>query len=106
MAPTLAVPGLFFDDTTEVIKIVLPKVRQSLEEDKLYLLAQGTELKRFSFLPRNIAGETKGFPFQFLLALRVFFRKQIAQRIPFHFVCDIMDVEKPHRVALPFFSAL
>ena len=42
-----------FFDTPEVTKIVLPKVLQTLKEyAKLYLLAQGTEPKKF-FL-RNI----------------------------------------------------
>ena len=46
MAPTWAVPGLFFD-TPEVTKIVLLKVLQNSEDPKLCLLVQGTEPKRF-----------------------------------------------------------
>ena len=81
-----------FFDTTEVAKIVLPKVLQNF---KLYLLAQGTEPKRFSFFPRNIQyrarlkgppsifwslatqwmlENTKRSPFQFFSALRLFSR--------------------------------
>ena len=45
-------------------KIILPKVLQNLE---LYLLAQGTELKRFFLFPRNIQyrARLKSPPFKF-----------------------------------------
>ena len=43
--------SVFFFDTPEVTKIVLPTVLQNF---KLYLLAQGTESKGFPFYPRNI----------------------------------------------------
>ena len=65
----------------ELTKIVLPKVLQNSEDPKMYLLAQGTEPKRF---PKR------------------------DERVPFNFLefCNRMDVEKSQRSSLSVFSAL
>ena len=93
--------ALFLIDQT---KIVLSKVLQNF---KLYLLAQKTELKRFSFFPRNIQyrARLKGPPFTFFRHCATFFDKKFSKLSPSIFLefCDKMVVEKFQRVSLSVF---
>ena len=67
---------MFFFDTPEVTKIVLPKVLQNLKEGaKLHLLDQGTEPEKVFVFLRNIQyrARPKGPSFQFFGIVQLFF---------------------------------
>ena len=54
----MALRQCFFFDTPEMTKIVIPKIIQNF---KLYLLAQGTEPKRFFFFLRETYNTGRDF---------------------------------------------
>ena len=101
--------SVFFFDTPEVTKIVLPKVLQKFKKTP-NCTCWPKELSQKGF-PRNIQYQTrpKG-PFSFFGIVRLFSDKKFfPQRVPlqlFRKFCDRMDVEKSQRVPLSIFLAL
>ena len=96
---------MFFYDTTEVTKIVLPKVLQNLI---LFLLAQGTEPKSF-FLFYHVTHNTGRDRLKGLSVFShcaTFFLEKNSPKAPFIFLqfSDRMDVEKSKRVPFQFFG--
>ena len=85
MAPTYAVPGLFFIRPPEVTKIVLPKVLQNFEKTPT-CTCWPKEQNQKGF-PRNVQYRTrpKGPPLDFFGTVRLLFNFFPPKGSPFNF---------------------